>query len=56
MSLKPELEKILTEELSVEERDQMESMSVAYDRITVLIESESKRRKIGLHESNSDKS
>lgn len=55
MSLKSAMERIIQEEMTVEDRDETESMSVARNRICELIQSEADRRKIGLTVSNPDK-
>lgn len=54
-SLSPEIERIMEEEMTVEGRDEQESMREAQKKIQELIQRESDRRKIGLHVSNSDK-
>lgn len=55
MSLKPEIERIMNEEMNNEDRNEQDSLNVAQKRIQELIQSESDRRKIGLTVSNSDK-
>jgi len=55
MSLKPEIERIMNEEMNVTSRDEQESVIIAQNRISTLIQSELDRRKIGLTVSNSDK-
>lgn len=54
-SLKPEIERIMEEEMTVEGRDIEESMVETQRKIQELIQSESDRRKIGLTVSSSDK-
>lgn len=54
-SLRPEIQRILDEEMNVESRNDEEAMREAQRKIQELIQSESDRRKIGLRVSSSDK-